>query len=115
MKIRMISQTRWNGVVRRPGDTTEIDSNTALRWIKNGIAEPVEPGKTEPAEAGKTEETASTELEGLNYNEIRKIAKGKNITIPKGTKKPELIALLRQPEKSSAEPTGKPAEEKKTD
>ena len=112
MRVRMKLQTRWNGIVRKPGDTAEIDSNTALRWIKNGIAAPVESEKNETATA---ETTAVTEFDDLKYNELREIAKKRTITIPKGTKKPELIALLQESTEPPAEPTEKPAEEKKTD
>ena len=111
MKVRMISQTRWDGKVYKPGETAEIDNNAALRWIKNGIAAPVEPGKNETA---VSETTAAAELEDLKYNELREIAKKRNITVPKGTKKPELIALLREPDESPAETAEKPTE-KKTD
>ena len=114
MKVKMILQTRWEGEVLKPGDTAEVESNTAHRWINRGIAEPVT-GVSIPAETPDITEPVSTELEDLKYNDLRGIASEKNITVPKGTKKQELIALIREAEGVPAETNDESAAEKKTD
>lgn len=117
MKVKIKRQTRWEDKVLRPGDTAEVESNTARRWIDHGIAESAasvtipaaEPDATEPVSPIKS----GTELEGLNYNKLRKIASGKGIIVPKGTKKPELIVMIREvPDQVGDKPV--PTDEKKT-
>jgi len=127
MKVRMKLQTRWEDKVLRPGDTAEIESNTARRWIDRGIAEPAAsvPIPVEEPDAAETVSPikSGTELEDLKYNELRKIASEKNITVPKGTKKPELIVLIRESafafdnasaDKGRADVKPAPTDEKKT-
>jgi len=113
MKVKMKLQTRWEGEVLRPGDIVEIDSNTARRWIDHGIAEPVASVPI-PVEEPDATEPATMELEDLNYNKLRKIASGKGIKVPKGTKKPELIVMIREAEGVPAETNDESTAEKKT-
>ena len=112
MKIIMKRQTKWNGKVLRPGDEADIESATARRWIDRGIAEPASAFATEVATADDSPEFEDNPLEDLKYNELRKIAGEKNITVPRGIKKPELIALINGGERADVKPA--PTDEKKT-
>jgi len=111
MKVIMKQQTRWNGEVLRPGDEADIESTAARRWIDRGIAEPATTVST-PATTSDAPEPVDILLEDLKYNELRKVAKGKGIKVPKGIKKPELIALIRGEESTDVKPA--PTAEKKT-
>jgi len=115
MKIIIKMQTRWNGEVLRPGDRVDIESEAARRWIDKRIAEPVSAIATEVALADDSSEFEDIPLEDLKYNELRKIASEKNIIVPRGVKKPELISLIRQPDGERADVKPAPTEEKKTD
>lgn len=99
MRVRMNKQTRWNGEVLRPGDTPDIETSAAERWIKNKIAEPVSLA-SESNIVHLRSPVIVKDLENKKYNELRKIASGKGITVLRGTKKPALIDLILQ---SSAE------------
>jgi len=110
MKIIIKMQTRWNGEVLRPGDEADIESATAHRWIDRGIAEPVEADAVSPSISDTSEPEES--LEDLKYNKLRKVAGERGITVPRGIKKPELIALIRG-EATELKPA--PTDEKKTD
>lgn len=94
MKVLMIKQTKWNGEVLRPGDTIDIESNTANRWINNGIAGPCDSGEN-PATASNGElEITRESLQDLKYNQLREKAAENGIKVPRGTKKPDLIDLI---------------------
>jgi hypothetical protein len=95
MKVKMIKQTVWNGKVLRSGDTADIESATARRWISHGIAGPLEQAagggipEAEMAVIYKREE-----LEQMKFNELRKIAVGMGFAIKFGKRKPDLIDLI---------------------
>ena len=42
MIIKLIQQTRYNGIPVYPEDTFEVNESTGERWVKNGIAVVVE-------------------------------------------------------------------------
>lgn len=118
MKIIMKMQTRWNGEVLRPGDEVDIEGEAAHRWIGRGIAEPstfaTEVATADEDHAFAIDNAPADEdilLEDLKYNELRKIAAGKDIKVPRGIKKPGLIALIRG---GAADVKPAPTDEKKT-
>lgn len=112
MKVVMKKQTKWNGEVLRPGDEKDVEGEAARRWINKGIAEPVTTVST-PATIPDASEPEDVLLEDLKYNELRKIASVRGIKVPRGTKKSELIALIRGEEvKADVKPAS--TDEKKT-
>jgi len=96
MEVRMKAQTRWNGKVLLPGDIIDVDTSVGSRWISHNIAEPIQrssPLSTSPIE-DDDDTPAVMDYDEMKINDLRKLAKEKNITFTAKTKKGELIVFL---------------------
>ena len=75
MKIRMLKQTFWEGRPLRVGDTPDVDSYVAMRWLARGIAEEIVDVPEAPVAAEETEKTAEAEPESEKKKEAPPVKK----------------------------------------
>jgi len=100
MKVKMNKHTRWNSKALFPGDTVEIDSTTAHRWVEKKIASLIKTERADtkhaptPASAAADEQYTRGELSKMKYNDLRKLAALRGIKFPRSTKKEALINML---------------------
>lgn len=85
-----------NGINYHPGDEFESDADLSYAISKDLI----KPLKSKEFKVKMTydeiEHNEETLLDDMTYQELRKYAKEKGLTIPVGTKKVELIELIKQ-------------------
>lgn len=82
MQVKLITTTRWEGKLCRPGDVLDVDPAVAARWRRNQIAVPVE-----------SEEEPVGELEQLTLKQLQKIATDKGF-VPGNLRKADLIMMI---------------------
>lgn len=95
MIVTMLKMTHWNGETLRAGDTADVESSVARRWIHNHIALAGAVGTPEPEEVEQDEGMEEIpEDTGQTVRELKGIAEKLKIEIPPKTKKTGLIDLI---------------------
>lgn len=73
MKVKMLKQTNWSGKPLNIGDKIEVKDAIAVRWVRNGIAEPVsvpEPIQEPEVKEAEPNEGRQEDQEEPEANEI---------------------------------------------
>ena len=109
----MKKQTRWNGESLKPGDVIDVDGTTGNRWIAHKIAETVRESGTAASDRDEDSQGPLVEFhfESMKINDLRKLAKERDLPYSNKMKKVELIELLRRKKGNAGEA---PHEEKKS-
>lgn len=87
MKVKLNKRTYWIGKALQPGDTIDVNSEVAERWLKNGIA-----SASDEAEIAVNEDPQPAKE--MTYKELKLLATARGIKYPKNVSKAVLINLL---------------------
>ena len=99
MLVKFLKQTRHNNAPAMPGDTADVPSGTVQRWVKNGIAEPIEAppltvADTVPDEVPVEQRTVDVLKSMLEENDVR---------IPHNARRSQLVEMVNNLRKRTQE------------